>query len=1340
LTDLAIQYADFAAWQRARLQTPEMEEHLSYWKGQLHAAPALQLPMDFLRPAIEQHEGHYYFFTIDKALSDRLNQLSQQENATLFMTLFGAFAVLLARYSAQKDLLIGTPIANRTRPELENLMGFLVNTLVLRADLTGNPSFREVIQRVRQITLEAYAHQDLPFEKLVEELQPERDLSRNPLFQVFFQLQNFPATPLHLAGLTTHYNQQVIDSSVARFDLTMVLEETVEGLQCGIEYNTALFKEERIARMARHFQALLQAIVEDPAQRIELLPVLTAAEWQHMIVEWNQTYREPSPHQTVVSLFEAQVERTPESIAIVFEESFLTYREVNQQVHRLAWYLKEQGVGPEVRVGICLERSLEMIIALLAILKAGGAYVPLDPTYPRERLAFMIRDAGMLLVLTQQHLREKLFPITQDIPIVIANGNLQGTDVNKAQILSFGPLADNLAYIIYTSGSTGTPKGVAMQHKALINLISWQHEHALIGQGTRTLQFTTLSFDASFLEIFATLGTGGTLVLITEDSRRDFPQLLRTLAYESIDHLFLPFIALQHLAEEATIFSAYQELNLREIITAGEQLQITPSIANFISRYHISVLHNQYGPTESHVVSQYSLTASPDTWPPLPPIGQAIANTELYVLDQHCQPVPIGVVGELYIGGDCLSRGYLNRPAITAEKFIPHPFSQEGARLYRTGDQVRWLDNGTLEYIGRIDHQIKLRGYRIEVGEIETLLRLHPQLQDAVVVARESTVGDKRLIAYIVVDAHRQQKEEEQTANNLLQANTPHQIEQQLRALLKERLPEYMIPSIFVALDHLPLTPTGKVDREALPAPDTLRAGLTGEAFVAPHTATEQMLTTIWADVLQREKVSITASFFDLGGHSLLAAQLVARVRAALDVALPIRTIFEKPVLADLAKAVDMLAVEGVSDRVEYHLDGIECSPDEKGDTPLEEEEAYNQHTLSPFLQLEPRALWPLFATGELAPVDAAALGYVSTSFLVQTGLRHDELLHAWYENRPTVTGILTTRWGRTALLLLPYVDVDLYNDRDQLVRSVIEALEMAGHMGARTVSLTGLIPSATNYGMAINAAIAGREHVPAISTGHATTSAAIILAVERILQESTRILSEECVLFLGLGSIGMSALRLMLQKLPHPRKLVLCDIYSNRASLEKIRLEVINQLAFLGDISIATSEKAAELHQATLIIGATNVPDLISVAKLQPGTMIVDDSAPHCFKIKEAIQRFEEQGDILFTEGGMLHLPDPVDELRSFPPQMERLVKAGRLKAFYDVRSFDMTGCVLSSLLSSTFQELKPTSGIPDGKACLQHYEALVRLDIRAADLHCEDYVLSQEAIQHFQQRFGYK
>ncbi|HXQ69893.1 MAG TPA: amino acid adenylation domain-containing protein, partial [Pyrinomonadaceae bacterium] len=875
--ELPLQYVDYAVWQREWLSGEMLAAQFDYWSKQLDGlSPLLELPLDHPRPKVRSLRGAFVPVEFNEELTKRLKALSRGEDATLFMTLLAAFQTLLSRYAAQHDVAVGVPLANRRRREIEDLIGFFVNTLVMRTNLTGDPTFRELLGRVREVALGAYAHQDVPFEMLVEWFQPARDPGHTPFFNVLFVFQNTPGRAPELPGLKIE--QLDAGTGTAKFDLMLSLEEADGRLTGVFEYSTDLFGEPSIRRMLGHFETLLSSIVQDPDHHISDLPLLKTEEKQRLVVEWNRTAAGFPRTSCIHDLFYERAARTPDEVALIYGDERLTFRELDQAANRLAHFLRRHGVGTESVVAVATGRSTRMAVAVLAILKAGAAYLPLDPEYPHERLSFMLDDAHVSAVLTEHQFLDRL---PHECPRVIcldtdAESIAWESDTDPASAVT----AENLAYVIYTSGSTGRPKAVMMSHRAICNLVAFQFTST--NAKLRTLQFASLNFDVSVQEMFTTWCAGATLVLIDEQTRRDAGALLRVVVEHRVERLFLPFVALQHLAE-ASEAEGIVPRDLLEVITAGEQLKITPAIERLFGKLDGCHLDNHYGPTETHLATMWRLQEAAREWPRLPPIGGPIANVQVYVLDEHYRPVPPGVVGELYIGGEGLARGYFNRPAQTAERFVPDPFSSEpGARLYKTGDLVRRFDERRLEYVGRSDRQVKVRGFRVEVGEIEATLKLHRDVRQAVVTDWDREDGRKLLVAYVVANGNTSIGE--------------------LKRLLRDHLPEYMVPAVFVRMEQLPLLPNGKVDRRALPPPG--QVDHEGD-YVVPRTPVEEVLCGIWEQVLGRERVGADDDFFEAGGHSLLATQLISCVRQSFRIDVPLRSLFEHPMPARLAQVVE---------------------------------------------------------------------------------------------------------------------------------------------------------------------------------------------------------------------------------------------------------------------------------------------------------------------------------------------------------------------------------------------------------------------------------------------------
>ncbi len=876
LPELPIQYADYAVWQREWLQGDVLAEQLAYWKQQLAGVPAtLELPTDRPRPPVPSYRGAMQPFALSKQLTDGLKALSRQEGVTLYMTLVGAFQALLHRYTGQDDILLGSPVAGRPRAATEDLLGFFINTLVLRSDLSGNPTFRELLRQVREVILEAHAHQDVPFEYLVRELQPERNRGQNPLFQALLTLN--PPSPALPHGW--NLSKMDIQTATSKFDLSILVEDEAEGIFGCFEYSTDLFDAATIERLVGHWQTLLEGIVAAPEQHIGELPLLTEAERHQLLVEWNATATSYPSNRCVHQLFEEQVERTPDAIALVFDDQQMTYRELNMRANQLAHYLQQLGVGPEVMVGLCLERSLEMVVSLLGILKAGGAYVPLDLAYPQERLAFMLQDTHAPVLVTLEQFIDVL--PTQGTHVVCLDTQWDMISRESEENPASGVIAENLAYVMYTSGSTGKPKGSEIRHFS-INSLVFGVDYTQLDATQTLLHMAPISFDASTFEVWGALLHGARCILFPEriPTPKSIGQVVQKYGVTTAWITASLFNALIDEAPDAL-------KGIQQLLTGGEVLSVA-HIRRALSLLPSTQLINGYGPHESTTFACcYRIPATLNEDLRSIPIGRPIGNTQVYVLDRYGNPTPIGVPGELHIGGTGLARNYLNRPELTREKFISSLFSEEpGERLYKTGDLVRYLPDGNIEFLGRRDNQIKIRGFRIELGEIEAILGQYPAVREAIVLVRENERKEKRLIAYIVPD-----QQQVITSN-------------ELRHFMKEKLPEYMIPSDFLLLEAFPITPNGKLDTHALPAPDATKR-LEEGSFVAPTLPIHHQLVEIWEDLLNVRPVGITDNFFSLGGHSLLAARMVDRIEQVSGKKIPLSTLFAGATIEHLANLIE---------------------------------------------------------------------------------------------------------------------------------------------------------------------------------------------------------------------------------------------------------------------------------------------------------------------------------------------------------------------------------------------------------------------------------------------------
>ncbi|HEY7167532.1 MAG TPA: non-ribosomal peptide synthase/polyketide synthase, partial [Candidatus Binatia bacterium] len=953
LTELPIQYADFALWQREWLRGEVFEAQLEYWRKQLANLSPLQLPTDRPRPALQTYRGRSQTFTLTRDLTNSLRALNRTEGVTLFMTLLAGFQVLLHRYSGQNDVAVGSPIAGRNVHETEQLIGFFVNALVLRTDLSGDPSFSEVLRRVREVALEAYAHQDVPFENLVEALNPERNLSYSPLFQVMFVLQNAPANAANFDGLgVTPFR---IGGETAKFDLTLSLREIGDGLTGYLEYSTDLFDDDTIARMIGHFRTILEGVVASPARPISRLPLLTPSETAEILTGWNQTTVDYPDDCCIHECFEAQVNKRPDAVAVICHDERLTYAVLNARANQLARYLAKHGVQPGSSVGISMQRSIEMIVGVLAILKAGAAYVPLDPAWPAERLKFIVQDTDVRVLLTRQYescIRDLNSSELELCPkLVLMDRDWEEIAAESAQNPAHETTPEHLAYVMYTSGSTGKPKGVEIPHRGVLRLL-FGVDYAHFDPDETFLHLAPDAFDAATFEIWGALLHGARCIVAPASA--SLPQIGQLIATHHVTTLWLTASFFNAIIDDSPEILR----GVRQLLTGGEALSVD-HVRRALELLPDTQIINGYGPTESTTFACcYPIPRRLDLRVSSIPIGQSIGNTQIYILDEKLNPVPVGISGEIYIGGDGLARDYLNQPALTAEKFIPDPFSKKtGARLYKTGDRARYLPDGTLEFLGRFDQQVKIRGFRIEPGETGATLDQHPGIRESVVVFEDdispNPVGSRnrilgpRMLAYVV-----------RKGTDISAA--------ELRDFLSKKLPEYMIPSVFVFVEALPLTVNGKVNRRALPPPNGSRPDLV-RIYEGPRTPMEEILANIWAEVLKVNELGIHDNFFESGGHSLIATQAISRMNRVFQIEVPLRTMFETPTVAGVAEWIEQRRHNGQP----VHLPALTAAP-RHDPLPL----SFAQQRLWFLDQLEPgRSVYNVpSATRVRGPLDVSAL------------------------------------------------------------------------------------------------------------------------------------------------------------------------------------------------------------------------------------------------------------------------------------------------------------------------------------------------------------------------------
>jgi amino acid adenylation domain-containing protein len=892
LEELRIQYADFAFWQREWLKGEVLERQLKYWQQHLaDAPPVLDLPTDRPRPPIKSHQGARRSRQLPLGMGKQLSGLANRHGATLFMTTLTAFEVLLTRYTGREDILIGTPIANRDQSEIQGLIGFFANTLAIRTKVSSDLSFVELLLRIRDAALEAYIHQDLPFEKLVEELRPQRTLSHTPIFQLMFALQSAQPSNLELQGMALSSVEG--ESRTAKFDLTLFLSNTGNSLTQTLEYDTDLFDAETAIRIMGHFETLLTAAVKDTDQHISTLPLLTEAE-QQQLRRWNETATEYNREQCIHRFVEEHAHNRPWAVAVVCEQERITYGELDRRANQLANYLIGEGAAPETVIGVCIEESADMVVGLLGVLKTGAAYLTLDPGYPRQRLHYMVTDANASILIAQRQYVPLLSDL--DLRVVCIDSDWEEISVHTEEPPSCIVFSDDLAVVIYTSGSTGAPKGVCVSHRAISRLVC-NTNYIQLSSEDRVMQASDTSFDATLFEIWGPLLHGGQTVITSKDVSLSPEDFAEHICRDKITTVFITTALFNEIARQAP--SAFN--SVRHVLFGGEAVE-PKWVREVLSAGAPERLLHQYGPTESTTFSTWHMVREVEAKARTIPIGHPVSNTQAYILDGHLQALPVGIVGELYLGGDGLARVYLKQHDLTGETFVPNPRGdEESSRLYRTGDLARYLPDGSIEFLGRADQQVKLRGHRIELGEIEGVLREHPCVAQAVAVMRETDPGEKQLVAYVVA------------------APGSEQVISDLRTFLKRKLPDYMIPSVFVPMDQLPLTHSGKIDRLSLPAPSGVRHGL-GVSFVPPRTPLEEEVANIWKDVLRLDRIGVHDNFFELGGHSLRATMAISRLRKAFQVELSVRAVFEFPTVAELTIAIVKNMLQQKSNKSLDHL------------------------------------------------------------------------------------------------------------------------------------------------------------------------------------------------------------------------------------------------------------------------------------------------------------------------------------------------------------------------------------------------------------------------------------
>ena len=1293
---LEYRYHDYVNWQRDNLAGAFGEQASEYWRAQLDDAPQLlDLPTDKPRPPVQTFNGGRLAFELDQDLATRVLDISSKSGATLYSTMLSAYNVLFHLYCGQDDIVVGSPMAGRNQGELGELIGYFINPVPLRSRIDDDPSFSELMERTGVGVNSAIEYQDYPLVRIVDDLNVSRDPGRSPLFQISFAMERVPGVDeqgiaVFLIGKGGHQFAvgdmivETIDLNMrqAQFEITLVVEESGGKIFGCWQYNRDLFDEATISRLNTLWARVLEEVSVNPDMRISEINLLSDDELQDVVHGWNDTGMEFPNDRGIHTLVSEQAMKTPDATAVVAGAQSLTYAQLERDSNAIAAGLIGHGVLPGTAIGFLAQRGVEMISTMLGILKAGAHYIPLDPDYPDYRLKQMLEDAAPPVILTSGKptgiLPEGAWSVFDAGDFLDSAGEVKFPEFD----------IERLAYVIYTSGSTGQPKGVEITHGSAVNFLTSMRRKPGMTRVDRLLAVTTLSFDISLLEVFLPLIAGAEVVVASREDARDGRLLARLLDEHAISVMQATPATWRMLFD-----SGWEGRNGFRIFCGGEAMP--RDLANLMVNSADEVW-NLYGPTETTVWSTCSRVSEGNE---SVSIGEPIANTQVYIVGRNEVIQPPGFVGELCIGGAGLARGYHGREDLDQENFITLDIPDIGScRVYRTGDLARWSMEGKLECLGRIDSQIKLRGVRMELGEIESALMSHAAVTGAVVTKRNDLPGGETLVAYLTCHE-----------------GADDELVNELKSSLAERLPEVMCPGYFQVLDAFPLTPNRKVDRRRLPAPVVDRSLLSHE-FAAPETSIEKSLSDIFNAVFAPREVGIRDNFFELGGDSLMAVQVVTRISSAMNREISLQSFLKHPTIERLARHLDA-SIEAT--------EGDALMP--AGTNP------HSDYLSFQFIDEDD--------SDALPRVNAVALAYIPDAFATATGLSREELVDQWFDGHPRLTNSYDTPWGQLGVVMLPCFEADLYREGDHVKPMVLNALRLAGSLGAKTVSLTGVIPMVTGDGRDIITWMNGEEvDLPIITTGDATRAATVVKSIEGILGKAGRSLEGERVTFIGLGSIGKGTLDLMLSVLPHPKAITLCDFYRTEERLETLQDQLLAS-GYSGEITIAAANEQLpdEAYEASLIIAATSVPEIIEVDRVKQGSLLVDYSFPPSFSVAEAARRATEHGDILFTTGGQLRLDVEVEEIVYLPAASADLIddlESEGLKLIAGREGMEMTGCVLAAIFTGMDAHVKVTLGALSGEDALAHYRFIKGLGLGSAHLQMGGYFLPAEVIERFRER----
>lgn len=1281
LPDLAMPYSQFIAQERQWLTTPVYQAQLDYWKKKMdNALPMFRLPTDYMRPEKMTYHGKTYSQSISKSVLNQLETFSKSHNCTLYMILLTVFNVLLCRYSNEEDIVVGTPFANRNKKELEPLIGFFVNTLPLRIDLSENPTGLELIQRVRQTTLEAYSNQAVPFSEIVQAVNPARNAAYNPLFQVMFVLQNAPIPQITFNK--TSVKALDMDRCSAIVDLALEIWMSDSGLKCNYEYNTDLFKESTIKRMANHFEVLMNSMLANPNITIAALPMLSTKESQQLLCEFNDTKAPYPDDKTIDQLFEEQAARTPDACALIDKDTHMSFQELNRKANGMASFIGRKGQKPDPVVGLFLDRSCEMIIGILGAIKSGCAYLPLDPTWPASRLEQIIEKSHIKTIVTTHHYLDKIESLNTRCQSIVLD-RVPLPEVTKPLTKTHNP--DDTVYVLFTSGSTGSPKGVKISHRSLVNHMWWMTKQFKINQSDRVLFKTPATFDASVWEYMLPLITGATLIILPDKTQNDTRYLKEEILKHQITIIQMVPTLFNALLKEDQIQTHLK--SVRYLFCGGEVLT-----NDCVQKYHqlnlSASLVNLYGPTECTIDATSFVVDKTQAFA-IVPIGKPIHNVKVFILDKGMNPVPPNIPGEICISGVCLAQGYISDDH--QQDFIEDIRYQ--GRLYKTGDRGFYTEEGNIICTGRMgDNQIKLYGYRIDCTEIEVVFKAHPDIQTAVVY---KPLGSEFLIALYISHA--------------VIAETV------LLQFLNDQLPHYMIPQEIIRVEGLPLTASGKINRSEC---HQLYAQLKSvrrikNPEVITMTRVEATIREIWARILEKpaSEIDVNANFNMNGGNSLSLVKLLFEINEIFNINLSLMHVLNQSItITNLAKIINAFINKQTVANSNEDLLGLPVKKTFKT-------KSHIRYAIKPISKLAKNTIGAVFTY------------YPAALESLKQDIETNQIFDV-----PFIVSELTTPMGNIVLINLPIFENKLYSEQKKLRFALLQGIQLCRKFKLNSVSLAGLLPSATNFGLDVTALTTQDKKCIQITNGYSTIAAVWMLNIQKVLTLTNRSVNNEVVGFLGMDYVSKTTLKLMLSVVPHPTKIILCDTLAAQRDMLLFKEEIISKMHFKGKIEVVLLNKGAPklLYEASLIVGAIPQPDLIEIQTLASGTIIVSTSFPRCFNTKEANERLIKDSDILFVEGRKMKAPFPIKEKRWMIKNKKRVEKL--LPSIYlDRKSHEITGCIYASILKTQTQQKEIMVGAPTLQDALEDYRYLINMEYQGAELHCDTHYYDKSLVNQF-------